>query len=133
MLVVAVIGLLAAIAVPNFVELQYRAKRSEVAPNVQGIKASQAAYEAAWDEYLAVPVAPTSLPGKQPIPWSGNSEFQALGWAPNGSVRGQYGVTTNAVDFVVTGEIDADGDTVPAVFTATRNIGAVRNTGLDVY
>ena len=35
MIVVAIIGILAAVAIPNFVAMAYRAKRAEVPPNVE--------------------------------------------------------------------------------------------------
>ena len=53
MIVVAIIGILAAIAIPNFVAMQYRAKRSEVPSNVDGIKTAELAYDAAFDTYSA--------------------------------------------------------------------------------
>jgi len=47
MIVVAIIGILAAIAIPNFVEMQLKAKRAELPGTVDGIKASQLGYDAA--------------------------------------------------------------------------------------
>ena len=44
MIVVAIIGILAAIAIPNFVEMQYRAKRAEIPSNVDGIKTAEMGY-----------------------------------------------------------------------------------------
>ena len=54
MIVVAIIGILAAIAIPNFVDMQYRAKRAEVPSNVDGIKTAQIAYDAAFDRVTYV-------------------------------------------------------------------------------
>ena len=53
MIVVAIIGLLASIAIPSFLELQLRSKRAELAPNVQAIKASEVAYEALEDKFVS--------------------------------------------------------------------------------
>ena len=53
MIVVAIIGILAAIAIPNFVEMQYRAKRAELPANVDGIKTAEMGYDAAFDTYRA--------------------------------------------------------------------------------
>ena len=141
MIVVAIIGILAAIAIPNFVEMQYRAKRAEVPANVDGIKTSEMGYDAAFDQFIQVTQHPTTSPGKNPVAWqNGNSGYQTLGWAPDGKVRGVYDVTTTAPsssnpggDFRVTGECDVDGDGTPAQYTATKSINAVQNTPNDVY
>jgi prepilin-type N-terminal cleavage/methylation domain-containing protein len=133
MIVVAIIGLLAAIAVPGFVEMQMRAKRAELSPNVQSIKSSEIAYEAAMDGFLSLAQAPSALPGKTKVDWVGNPDFTELGWAPDGGVRGCYSVTTSGSDFVVLGKMDADGDSITAEYTATHQIGVVHNTAHEVY
>lgn len=138
MIVVAIIGILAAIAIPNFIEMQYRAKRSEVPSNVKGIKTAEMGYDAAFDQFIAVTTAhPTAMPGKKQVDWAGgNAEFQTLGWAPDGQVRGQYSVTTTGTgsgDFIVQGESDVDGDSSASNFTATKSINATQNTAADVY
>ena len=61
MIVVAIIGILAAIAIPNFVAMQLKAKRSEVPSNVDGIKTAEVAYEAAFDAYLDSAAKPGSI------------------------------------------------------------------------
>ena len=66
MIVVAIIGILAAIAIPNFVDMQYRAKRAEVPSNVDGIKTAELAYEASFDQFVAqTTFRPNSSPNKQ--------------------------------------------------------------------
>ncbi len=141
MIVVAIIGILAAIAIPNFVEMQYRSKRAEVPVLVRGIKDAERAIEAEQNAYLVVTAHPTSTPGKKPRDWGGgNNAFQILGWAPDGKVRGQYSVATTASsssspagDFKVTGVCDVDGDTTKSSYTATKSINAVMTTGNDTY
>ena len=141
MIVVAIIGILAAIAIPNFIEMQYRAKRSEVPSNVKGIKTSEMGYDAAFDTFLNAAQHPTTTASKVQQPWTGgNADYQKLGWAPDGDVRGQYTVVTTAAssssgggDFLVTGICDVDGDSVTANYTATKSINATVNTLNDVY
>ncbi len=125
MIVVAIIGILAAIAIPNFVDMQYRAKRAEVPPNVDGIKTAEIAYDAAFDTYVTAAVAPTSSVDKLARAWVTNTGFTALGWEPSGDTRGAYMVTmAGNTNFTVTGYCDVDADGVNATYTATKSISA---------
>lgn len=130
-------GMASAIAVPNFLEMQLRAKRAEVPGNVDGIRTAQLAYQAAFDQFQPVPAAPrpTATLGKEQVAWSGDAAWDRLGWRPDGEVRGTYWVEVAAdgADFTVHGMIDADGDGNPAHYTATRDQGATQVTGPDVY
>ncbi len=51
MIVVAIIGILAAIAIPNFLKYQAKAKQSEAKVNLKGIYTSQLSYFAEGDTY----------------------------------------------------------------------------------
>ena len=135
MIVVAIIGILAAIAIPNFVDMQYRAKRAEVPGNVDGIKTAQIAYDAAFDTYVEVSsYKPSSSVGKTQKSWSSGTSFDTLGWGPDGKVRGAYKVTSkSSTDFLVTGICDVDGDGTQASFTATKSINTTMNTGATTY
>ena len=135
MIVVAIIGILAAIAIPNFVRMQYRAKRSELPSNVDGIKTAQLAYDAAMDTFIQnTSFHPDSSPNKKQRNWVGGSAFDTLGWGPDGQVRGSYKVVSSSTtDFLITGIADIDGDSVPATFTATKSINTLMFTGNDIY
>jgi len=141
MIVVAIIGILAAIAIPNFVEMQYRAKRAEIPSNVKAIKDVEMAYDAEYNVFLTATSHPTSSPDKKPAQWQGgNTSFQTLGWQPDGDVRGRYAVTTTAPssgtpggDFVVTGICDVDADGVVATYTATKSINTAFANNNDTY
>jgi type IV pilus assembly protein PilA len=135
MIVVAIIGILAAIAIPNFVDMQYRAKRAEVPGNVKGIKTAQIAYDAAFDTYIQVSsFKPGSTVGKTQKTWTSGTDFDTLGWLPDGKVRGAYKVTSSSsTDFQVTGICDVDGDGSNATFTATKSVNTTMTTGATVY
>lgn len=141
MIVVAIIGILAAIAIPNFVEMQYRAKRAELPANVDGIKTAEMGYDAAFDTFIAAAAYPASPSGKAPQAWDNTASggFQTLGWQPDGQVRGSYTVTTVDAattpggDFVVTGQGDIDGDSVLSSYTATKSINTTFNNNNDTY
>ena len=130
-------GMGAAIAIPNFVAMQYRAKRAEVPSNVNAIKTAQLAYDAAFDEFIPTSTRPRSiemLDGEQHS-WSSGSGFDTLGWSPDGNVRGTYKVEVapGGRDFIVHGWIDVDGDGFPAHYTATKSVNAMMVTPNDVY
>jgi len=135
MIVVAIIGILAAIAIPSFINMQYRAKRSELPSNVDGIKTAQLAYDAAMDTFIQeTSFRPDSSPTKSARDWTAGTAFDTLGWGPDGQVRGSYKVvSTSTTDFMVTGIGDIDGDGVQATFTATKSINTVMYTGNDIY
>jgi type IV pilus assembly protein PilA len=136
MIVVAIIGILAAIAIPNFVSMQYRSKRAELPPNVEGIKTAEIAYDAAYDTLIAATAFPAGTPGKTQVDWVSASSggFKTIGWEPSGKVRGQYAVATlSSTDFRVTGIADVDGDTEMATYTATKSINATLKTANDIY
>ncbi|MBF0243416.1 MAG: dolichyl-phosphate-mannose--protein mannosyltransferase [Desulfamplus sp.] len=50
-MVVAIIGILAAIAIPNFINYQCKAKQSEAKSNLGTIRSMQEAYFAEFDKY----------------------------------------------------------------------------------
>lgn len=135
MIVVAIIGILAAIAIPNFVAMQYRAKRSEVPSNVDGIKTAQLAYDAAFDTFINQSTFyPSASVGKTQVTWTAGSAFDTLGWGPDGKVRGAYKVeSTSSTDFLVTGIADVDGDSVQSSYTATKSINTVQTTLNSIY
>ena len=135
MIVVAIIGILAAIAIPNFVQMQLRAKRAEVPANVDGIKTAQMAYDAAFDGYINESTErPDATPGKAQREWKSGTNFDTLGWAPDGKVRGSYTVeTTSSTDFLVVGRCDVDGDDTNSSYTATAATNSEMTTAADVY
>ena len=140
MIVVAIIGILAAIAIPNFVSMQYRAKRAEVPANIDGIKTAEIAYDAAYDAYIYQSIPhPSSLPGKAQRPWTTGSNFDTLGWSPDGEVRGSYFIEsiTGPVDFRVMGGCDVDGDGTTAEFYAdggkTQHQNVTMVTANDIF
>ncbi len=53
MIVVAIIGILAAIAIPNFVKFQCRSKQSEAKGNLKALYVAQESYRAEFDTYVA--------------------------------------------------------------------------------
>src|SRR5690606_21526217 len=73
MIVVAIIGILAAIAIPNFLRYQLRARRPEGSVNVAAIRTAQLSYFGTNDEFVTAEPHPSFQNGwgtRQP--WKGN-------------------------------------------------------------
>jgi type IV pilus assembly protein PilA len=97
MVVVVIVGVLSAIAIPNFLRYRLRVKATEVATNLGAIRTSQTVLWSENGQYIAVtsPV-PSSLPGTRPANWPGANPFDQLGWAPEGRVYYQYVVNADS-------------------------------------
>jgi type II secretory pathway pseudopilin PulG len=130
---VPVVGILAAITIPNFVVMQFRAKRAEVPANVDGIRTAERAYEAEFGRFVAVP-EPVPVQawevGREPRPWPSGTAFDDLGWSAGAQVRGTYWVevSPDGEDFTVYGVCDVDGDGDAATYTASRESPATLQT-----
>ena len=119
MIVVAIIAILAAIAIPQYRKFQYRAKTSEAKTNIGAIRSCEEAYAAEHDEYLLARNTPTSVPsptGSWPSSGAGTDDFNSLGFRPSGSViYYSYGV--------------ADGNQISALDTVT--VSSAGNNNAD--
>jgi type IV pilus assembly protein PilA len=133
MIVVAIIGILAAIAIPNFLRFQLKAKTSEGKTNVAAIRTAEQSYFSEYGTYVAAAAAPTTAgsSAKQafPDPTSAGG-FNTIGWAPEGDVYFTYAVGVDAsaaspwVAFLASAEADIDADTVYQYWGYHRPAGA---------
>ena len=73
MIVVAIIGILAAIAIPNFLQYQMKSRQSEAKTNLQAIRTSEIAFQAERGCYIGAVaegvVAPVVAVKTVPAPW----------------------------------------------------------------
>ena len=114
MIVVAIIGILAAIAIPNFLRFQLKSKSSEGKVNIAAIRTAEESYLAEFGNYVAaVANAAAGIPGssKDAFDVTTGTDFDILGWAPEGQVFFQYAVAAsgNAYSVSAAADIDADG------------------------
>ncbi len=127
MIVVAIIGILAAIAIPNFRAYQLKTKRAELPTNLKAIKTAEVAFQAERDRFQTLTASPvasaaTALSG-QKVSWTDNNGFANIGWQPSGDVYGSYS-TLNATTTAVVGQgvSDIDDDGTLANYTFTVNV-----------
>lgn len=135
MIVVAVIGILAAIAIPNFQRYQYRARRGEGFTNLASLARTQRSYHAEFNRYLGVAPSPADALGPTPADWeaTAQNEFNTLGWKPDGDVLFRYDTNASDIDagccqgcFTATAYSDIDGNGfVAAVMLVSPNIADV--------
>jgi len=120
MMVVAIIGILAAIAVPNFLKYQLRSKGAEAPTNTTGIRVALEATAAVRDSYPVLEPRPRddgSLDSAKAA-WpddlslaAANSGFIAIGWAPEGAVYFNYQAQVTNVNggaYVIEAHADID-------------------------
>ncbi len=116
MIVVAIIGILAAIAIPNFLRFQLKAKSSEAKTNLAAIRTSEESYFAEYSTYVSSLVSPaTPKPDNNKHPFShpvAGKGFDQVGWEPEGEVYFNYAVTINTTgdEFTASTSADIDAD-----------------------
>ena len=119
MIVVAIIGILAAIAIPNFLKFQLKAKTSEGKTNLAAIRTAEESYHAEFGVYVSATASPANPSGTTKAAFTNtdgaNAGFDRVGWEPEGQVYFSYGVDVgsgaNVTAFSVGAAGDVDGDT----------------------
>jgi type IV pilus assembly protein PilA len=93
MIVVAIIGILAAIAIPNFLRYQAKSRQAEAKANLGAIFTSETSYKAEKDVYV------TRVSGAVSV----------LDWAPTGTTKYVYSIL-NATSTLFTAEASGNID-----------------------
>ena len=131
MIVVAIIGLLASIAIPSFSSYQNRARRSESFTNLGSLAKSQKAFFAEYGVFVGAEMVPSTITGVDPGPQRRDSdvvgtEFYTIGWLPEGNIFFDYDTNTGGFAscactscFTSTayGDVDGDGSVSMIMFT----------------
>ncbi len=128
MIVVAIIGILAAIAIPNFVRFQLRSKSSEGKTNLAAIRTAEESYFAEYGNYIVTSISPAALgappSAKQAFADTGaaGANFDTIGWQPEGQIYFIYGVNVAGTDYTADATADIDNDTVQQLWGYGRSL-----------
>jgi type IV pilus assembly protein PilA len=116
MIVIALIGILAAIAIPNYLRFQMKAKSSEAKVNLAAIHTAEESYFSEFGFYLPAVAEPATIPGTTRTAFDiANPGFLILGWQPEGMVYFSYGVAISgdATAYTADAGADIDGNGTP--------------------
>ena len=137
MIVVAIIGILAAIAIPNFLNFRLKAKTSEAKSNLGAVRSTEVAFFAEWSYWVGnqgmVPTGDRTGNGNK-VPWDTTTRFSILGFAPEGNVFFDYNMEGTdypemSVGFTSNAQGDLDADSGISYFTITNNRTEITHTG----
>mgnify|MGYP003386446904 CR=1 FL=1 len=127
MIVVAIIGILAAIAIPNFLQYQMKSRQSEAKTNLQAIKTSEISFQGEQGCYIGLPVEgvvpPVAGTKTVPLPWGQGlpGRVPPTTWCIAGGFT--TGVGMNDIGFRATGNVNysyaVDATILPAGATST--------------
>ena len=155
MVVVAIIAILAAIAIPQYRKFQLRAKTAEAKTNIGAIRTCEEGWAAEHDEYIECKPTPTTgVPGTSPASWDAGSQdaFTKIGFRPAGKVYYQYTVNNNpanigtwtpgsenntvsvhdgTADIGIQAQGDLDGDNLNAIYGCTDESSKIESFGDD--
>jgi len=127
MIVVAIIGILAAIAIPNFIRFQLRSRAGEGKINLAAIRTAEESYLAEFGRYVPFASTPQAMGtigmggvGSIKVLWApcpvplapGSPGHCIIGWRPDGPTYYNYVVATDptATSFTAASESDIDAE-----------------------
>jgi len=136
MIVVAIIGILAATAIPSFRNYQFKAKRSESFTNLSALAHTQLAFFSEHGAYFGVPVAEPGYSQSSTPNASKRSvaeldaAFAGLGWTPEGDVFYDYDAVTGSAFNAPGG--NSPGCVCPTCLTVAAYGDVDGDTGISV-
>ncbi|MBW2245257.1 MAG: prepilin-type N-terminal cleavage/methylation domain-containing protein [Deltaproteobacteria bacterium] len=135
MIVVAIVGILASVAMPAFSRYQNRSKSAEAKVNLSALRVAEESYFNEHGVFLPANPQPALIPGARPMEFDATSSgYALLGWVPNGRVYFSYAVivTADQTGYTADAGADIDGDGIVQIwgFSKPSTSGAVVNGGL---
>jgi type IV pilus assembly protein PilA len=125
MIVVAIIGILAVIAIPTFLEFRLKAKTAEAKSNLGAIRTAELSYFSEWDCFVANQTQ-TPVNGRagnnMKVGWDYGTHFSIIGFAAEHAVYYSYTLDSTAsgtfvpnsagLTMTAVGDLDGDGAVV---------------------
>jgi type IV pilus assembly protein PilA len=120
MIVIAIIGILSAIAIPAFLRFQLKAMTSEARTNLAAIRTAEELYHAEFGVYVSATASPPGVNGNTKTNFSNTSGagagFDQIGWVPDGPIYFNYSISTSSAATrngeywaAAVADLDADG------------------------
>jgi type IV pilus assembly protein PilA len=142
MMVVAILGILASIAIPAFRLYQQRSKRSEAYANLESIRKVQLAYATEFGAFVNALPSPFITLNKDKQNWGAEGDkrfsfdpagqgFDQLGWRPDGPTYFDYDTNADvgsdgpAFTAAAYGDVDGDGNVSVFLYVHPDNSGAM--------
>jgi uncharacterized RDD family membrane protein YckC len=120
---IVVVGILAAIAIPNFVRYQLRAKASEATVHLTALHRAEVAHFQQTRRYAPLELPAEGAPGVAKLAWAPAdlAAAEGIGWSVPGATWFAYRVEVGVTDdgrqaFAACAESDLDGDGTHAAF-----------------
>lgn len=147
MIVVVILGILAAVAIPAFSRYIKRSKTTEVAGNIAKIYQGEVTYYSASAERgdgtarFVVAAALPGTPGQNKFPanaqlWAGNTDWSAIGFGLDGAHYYRYAALSSdtALGFTAQAEGDIDGDGTLSLFQRQGTVanGEIQGTNMAI-
>jgi type IV pilus assembly protein PilA len=148
MITVAIIGILASLAIPQFFQYQWRSRRSEAMTNINAIVKNEIAFFGANGTFWGAAPMPAGAPGPGKRQWDAvaKAAYGGLGYEPEGAVAYSYEVNDAASDcgcgvgangdalcFTASayGDLDGDGFVAVVSYFYTDPTGNTCVTGIN--
>ena len=145
MIVVVILGILAAVAIPAFTRYVKRSKTSEATGNISKIYQGEVSYynqssEQSVASFASAPRTPAggdpsaSKYTAQPTAFTGDSGWSAIGFSVDSPLYYAYSATASASSFnaVATGNIDGDGVNSTFSRSAALNAGEIQGAQIVI-
>ena len=144
MIVVVILGILAAVAIPAFTRYVKRSKTSEATGNISKIYQGEIAYfnqssERSVASFASATPLPAAAPSAskypaQPTAFTSDSGWSAIGFSIDAPLYYQYAASASATSFNSIAVGNIDGDNINSSFSrsATLNSGEIQGSQIVI-